>query len=88
MINQILSCYIGIGVIYMAWCFLRKRDEKFMDEARSQWRDIKIMLVDIPDNIKPLVGIILAITTTAYLAWCVLTWPLSVARKGIKKWHP
>ena len=35
MINQIASCYIGIGVIYMAWCFLRKRDEKFMDEARS-----------------------------------------------------
>lgn len=45
------------------------------------------MLVGIPDNIKPLVGIILAITKTVYLAWCVLTWPLSVARKGIKKWH-
>ena len=88
MINQIASCYIGIGVIYMAWCFLRKRDEKFMAEVRSQWRDIKIMLEDIPDNIKPLVGIILAIATTAYLAWRALTWPLLVARKGIKKWHP
>ena len=85
MINQIASCYIGIGVIYMAWCFLRKRDEKFMAEVRSQWRDIKIMFEDIPDNIKPLVGIILAIATTAYLAWYVLTWPLLVVRKGIKK---
>ena len=46
------------------------------------------MLVDIPDNIKPLVGVILAIATTAYLAWCGLTWPLPVARKGVKKWHP
>ena len=87
MINQIASRYIGIGVIYMAWCFLRKRDEKFMAEVISQWRDIKIMLGDITDNIKHLVGIILSIATTAYLTWCILAWPLSVARKGIKKWH-
>lgn len=88
MITQITSCYIGIGVIYMAWCFLRKRDEKFMADVGGKWSDIKLMLVSIPENQKAIVGIILSVTTTAYLAWCVLTWPLSVARKVAKKWHP
>lgn len=87
MITQIASCYIGAGVIYMAWRFLRKRDEKFMTEADAKWADINSMLQAIPDNQKAVVGAILAVTTTAYLAWCVLTWPVSIFRKVKKKWQ-
>lgn len=88
MINQIASCYIGIGLIYMAWCFLRKRDEKFMAEVRSQWRDIEVMLDNMPYIAKAIVVMILAFATTAYVVWGALTWPLLIAKKVAKKWHP
>ncbi len=87
MITQIASCYLGAGVIYMAWCFLRKRDEKFMAEVGGMWGGTKRMLQAIPDNQKTVVGAMLAVTTTAYLAWCVLTWPVSIFRKVKKKWQ-
>lgn len=87
MITKIASCYIGAGVIYMAWCFLRKRDEKFIADADTKWADIKRMLQAIPDSQKTVVGAILAVTTTTYLVWCVLTWPVSIFRKVKKKWQ-
>lgn len=87
MINQIVSFYIGIGVIYTAWCLLRKHDEKLIAEVRSKWRDIMVMIEGMPYTAKALVVMILAVATTAYLVWGALTWPLLIAKKVAKKWH-
>lgn len=86
--NFIMSCYLGIGVIYVAWTFLKKRSEDFKMEVKTKWDEIVSGLKSIPENLKIVSSFILSVVVTAYIAWMILIWPVSIIKKVIKKCHP
>lgn len=84
----IMSCYLGIGVIYVAWTFLKKRSEDFKLEVKTKWDEIVSGLKSIPENLKIVSSFILSVVVTAYIAWMILIWPASIIKKVMKKCHP
>lgn len=85
--NFIMSCYFGMGVIYVAWIFLKRRSEDFKLEVKTKWDEIVIGLKCIPENLKIVSSFIISVAVAAYIAWMILIWPVSIIKKVIKKCH-